>query len=428
MTSWYQNKLRVGVAVGLMCVGLTAPARAAGPTPYHVSSAGSDTAAGTAAAPFRTINRALAAAKAGDTVLVGSGSYPGIRDITDHRGWVTVRGDGRTPPQVSGAELWGTRYLRLQHLAFTNTVRITSHPVLKKAQPAEHVELSDSDVTTGNQGATKGPVCVQIRAASQDVQLTNNHIHDCSSGITSPAQDDSSRNILIRGNTIERFPGDAMQIGSWSDSVIDGNVIRGANDAEHVYHNDILQLLGNIHGLRVTNNELADSTDQVMLIQDAIHGPNDDILVENNLIHNSGGWGIQSQGALGARFIGNTIWNTRPGGLLLRASPYSHNVPHDTVVVNNIIDCLGLYEGATPGYQDYNLLARTQRVPFGPHDALVADPGFVDAARGDFHPRADSPARGGGSAAYGTVTDKEGGLRLSPPSVGALEYHAPSSP
>ena len=42
---------------------------------YHVSEHGSDRAAGTAEAPFRTINRAAEAARAGDTVKVHNGTY-----------------------------------------------------------------------------------------------------------------------------------------------------------------------------------------------------------------------------------------------------------------------------------------------------------------------------------------------------------------
>ncbi len=45
------------------------------PTTYHVAVSGSDKAAGTEDAPFRTINRAAAAARPGDTVTVHEGVY-----------------------------------------------------------------------------------------------------------------------------------------------------------------------------------------------------------------------------------------------------------------------------------------------------------------------------------------------------------------
>lgn len=54
-------------------------------TVLHVSTAGSDAAAGTASAPFRTINHAAALARAGDTVVVHGGEY---------REWVRPRRGG----------------------------------------------------------------------------------------------------------------------------------------------------------------------------------------------------------------------------------------------------------------------------------------------------------------------------------------------
>ncbi|HSA59421.1 MAG TPA: DUF1565 domain-containing protein [bacterium] len=43
---------------------------------FHVSTAGSDANPGTPSSPFKTIARAIAAASAGDAILVGGGSYP----------------------------------------------------------------------------------------------------------------------------------------------------------------------------------------------------------------------------------------------------------------------------------------------------------------------------------------------------------------
>lgn len=68
-----------GVALCTVVVGLSwvsAPAQAVpGLTTFYVSGAGSDAAAGTQQAPWRTIAKATAAAPAGATIVVGSGSY-----------------------------------------------------------------------------------------------------------------------------------------------------------------------------------------------------------------------------------------------------------------------------------------------------------------------------------------------------------------
>ncbi|MBO5952751.1 MAG: right-handed parallel beta-helix repeat-containing protein [Oscillospiraceae bacterium] len=79
---------------------------------YHVSMSGSDLAAGTQEAPFRTINRAAAVAAPGDAVLVHSGVY---------REWVD--------PQCGGLR---------------DDQRITY-----EAAPGEHVVIKGSEVVTG---------------------------------------------------------------------------------------------------------------------------------------------------------------------------------------------------------------------------------------------------------------------------------------
>src|SRR3954465_13683866 len=56
-------------------VGLSGAAFA---TDYVVSGAGDDNAAGTAGAPWRTIQRVFRTVKAGDTVTVEDGTYAGI--------------------------------------------------------------------------------------------------------------------------------------------------------------------------------------------------------------------------------------------------------------------------------------------------------------------------------------------------------------
>jgi hypothetical protein len=51
----------------------------ASPTVYYVASNGSDDAAGTEGAPFKTIQKAASLVSAGDTVVVRHGSYTGFQ-------------------------------------------------------------------------------------------------------------------------------------------------------------------------------------------------------------------------------------------------------------------------------------------------------------------------------------------------------------
>ena len=72
---------------------------------YVVSPQGNDASPGTAAKPFRGIHAAVAVAKAGDTVLVKPGTYPGgiglVKTGTaDQRVVVKATGDGCFSPQI----------------------------------------------------------------------------------------------------------------------------------------------------------------------------------------------------------------------------------------------------------------------------------------------------------------------------------------
>src|SRR5690349_6970750 len=90
-------------AAGLAAAGLpTAPVGAAPAVPgltYYVSGQGSDTAAGSQEAPWRTIQKATSTAPAGATIVVGTGSY-GPFAVTKHG--QTVQADTGASVQVRG--------------------------------------------------------------------------------------------------------------------------------------------------------------------------------------------------------------------------------------------------------------------------------------------------------------------------------------
>ncbi|WP_313172484.1 DUF1565 domain-containing protein, partial [Massilia oculi] len=74
------NATRAAAAVALLAAAMSANAATIPTTPnnFYVSPTGSDTAAGTKAAPFKTLARAAkAATKAGTTVFVAPGTYAG---------------------------------------------------------------------------------------------------------------------------------------------------------------------------------------------------------------------------------------------------------------------------------------------------------------------------------------------------------------
>ncbi len=100
---------------------------------------------------------------------------------------------------------------------------------------------------------------------------------------------------------------------------------------------------------------------------------------------------------------------------------------HGEVVANNILvseseEVLSFNEGTTNILVDYNLSV-PKSVRDGPH-GVAGDPMFVDAGKGLFWLRAESPARRKGSAEYAPATDFWGRLRKKgqPADLGAMPF------
>lgn len=387
----------------------------------HVSPSGGDGADGTTAQPLRTVDAALAKIPGGGTVLVAPGRYPPIRDITVHARPVTVMGEA-SRPRFSGIELYGAQNLRLVHLAVRGGVLISSHPVLKERQVAAHVQLRDSLITDPSTYArSQESACVQVRAGARDVALLNNVIQRCGAGIGGGGPVDvPSTHIQMRGNLLQDFSADAMQLGRWHRVVIDRNVIRHVRDPRRFVHNDAIQFVGGDQHVAITNNEIADSVGQLLFFQTTQPGPvgaNSDVLVANNLIHGAGGFAIQSQGVTRARYLNNTVWDAHTGALLLRKSPLQQAAPHDTVVVNNILDGFGLYEGATARVLLGNITAKGTLS--GPGMRLAV-PRFINSRHDDFRLAPGSPGHGTAIRMYASPEGLLGEPRGSRPDLGAV--------
>ena len=94
----------IGPGSALAAVALAAfVAGTAGGETYYVAAGGDDAHAGTKTAPFRTIQRAVSVARAGDTVLVRAGVYKGPMPAPSS----LVRGTGssattRSPSSATG--------------------------------------------------------------------------------------------------------------------------------------------------------------------------------------------------------------------------------------------------------------------------------------------------------------------------------------
>lgn len=320
----------------------------------YVSPSGADSAAGSQNAPVATIGRALALAQPDSTVWVAPGTYPGFTDMTTRVASVTIQGlDGR-PTIADKITLAGSSGVTLRGLDVHAQVLMTND-VYAHVRPTTDVTLDDLEISAPD------TVCVAIRSGTQHVVIEHTYIHDCATGILGPHSTPSSSDVTIRDNRLERFSADALQFADWDDVEIAGNLLRDISDPAGLIHNDALQFVGNSTGVRIHDNELANSAGQLLLIQDAV-GPVDDVEVTNNLIHDAAGYAVQQQGATHVTFRRNTVWHSHWGGLLVRTGQRtlpdgSHTVPTDTVVTDNILSGLGTDGAAQISDSTNNVIA-----------------------------------------------------------------------
>src|SRR3954464_4514566 len=109
-------------------LGIAGAARA---DSFHVAMRGDDAAAGTSAAPWRTIQRAVRAVAPGDTVVVHAGSYAGF--VVDVRGSEAapiafvadgaVAIDGAATPDRDTIHVEGASWVRIEGFTASHAAR-----------------------------------------------------------------------------------------------------------------------------------------------------------------------------------------------------------------------------------------------------------------------------------------------------------------
>ena len=408
------NRTRSLLLASALCVGtvvLPGAAQAATRTIY-VAPTGNDAATGAWGVPVRTLGAALKLATGGERVQLAAGVYGYARDEKPRQTEVEVVGAGIGSTKVNGLEIYGGQRLRFTKITFTGGVALTGHPVKQAAQPASGVRFDGNEFTSAG-------LCMAIRGGAQDITVTGNHLHDCTSGIVGQGNPNMSRRITIERNTIERIKGDGIQFGAWSDVRIAYNVIRDIVDPAGIDHNDGIQLTGSSSAVDIVGNRIFNSRSQLILIQDAI-GPIDDVEVVNNLLVKAGAVALQSQGATRARFVNNTIWGGKDGGFWLRRG-YARNgtyvVPTDTLASNNLTTSMRLMEGATATSSGGNVVicpTASWQVPVPAGASCVADPQFMNPSATQYWLLPKSAARTRGSWLALPSGDINGSARLAP--------------
>jgi uncharacterized protein YjdB len=346
---------------------------------YYVdAAAGNDANPGTSGQPFRTLQQAANVVSPGDGVLVNDGVYTGgatvlgINRSGTATNWIVFRAVHRWGAIIDG-----------QNNSSSAGVSVSGNYIAVEGFEIRGMSRSGMDAYNGN----------ELVAASHDVRLARNHIHDIGRICT----DDTGGRAGI----------DAYA----SNMVIEENVIH-----------DIGRLSPGEQGCQPSTTNWQNHDHGIY------HGVGDSIIVRNNLMYrNIHGWSYHRYSGPGATarglyIVNNTFAVPNPDkqGQIVIAG-----VTNNLVIENNVFyqpNTAGIwFDAADGGTWSGALVANnlsTNAVSWPSVSGLTSvgnientDPKFVNAAGFDFHLAVGSPAVDAGITVLSVLKDLDGVLR-----------------
>jgi hypothetical protein len=409
---------------------LPGPPAACASNCYYVDAVnGSDQNNGrTPSTAFQTLQMAANTVGPGATVTVMSGTYTAADG-----GWLTLSTSG-TPSAwirfIAGAGQHPIVQTSSSSWAWYGIQITGSYIVIDGFEVAGHNQ-SITAAQVGNGDPNSGlfnQACVGLNGGSgaipHDIVVRNSILHDCGQSGFGVSVGDA---ITVAYNTVYNNSWwtwyDSSGISLWHLVDVPGSTVTNG------YKNFIV---GNVAYNNYNNvpswalNPPGVTDGNAIIIDDNRHtgassGANDPqnvpytgrTYIANNIVYSNGGRGIIAGTSAHVDIANNTTYNN-----MLTDSPYivvgEINAPnsYDVNVVNNIADNLnGKQVDETDGGTYLNNLWDGSNVPMLGANGLSQDPGFTNAAAGNFTPAAGSPALGSGTAALAPIIDIAGQAR-----------------
>lgn len=373
---------------------------------FFVSPTGNDSAAGTAAAPWRTLQKAATTVDAGDVVTVRAGTYVGFDLRTDgtaaapitftaEPGVTINQRNARTP---DGINLEGADYIVIEGFAVNGIARAGIRSV------------TNHHVTIRNNSTDQNGVWGIFTGFSDDLLIENN--------TTTRSGDEhgiyvsnSGDRPVIRGNTIWGNHANGIHLNGDESAGGDGIISGALIEDNIIYENGAGGGSGiNGDGLQdsiIRNNLLYDNhASGISLYQiDAAEGAKNNLVVNNTIVMASNArWALNIKNAsTGNRVFNNILYNNHPsrGSIDIAPAALAGFVSDYNVVMNRF---------TTNDNSSQLTLAQWRAATGQDMHSIVATPSqlFVSAAADDYALSTSSPAVNAGTSTSAPSDDLEG--------------------
>lgn len=368
---------------------------------YYVSTSGSDSNAGTEAAPFRTIQKAASVVSAGDTVIVAAGTYTGNNLCSGDNAIVCLTRGGSISAHVTfqSATLYGAKLVGAGNNAGFRYTSSSNYVDL------EGFEISGIAAIAADGGAS----AIQMYSGGKGSTIKRVSIHDIGYVCTDTTKGQNGIFVQQPSVTVERTA--IYNVGR--KTPLDGCTYSTTNFQNHD------------HGIYL--NGTNEST--------AIPGGNGAVIKNNLFYNNKRGWSIQLYpGSLSSVVVANNTFAFenpyREGHIIIGANLTSSTISNN-VFFDPLTYALNFYSGTMSSVSITNNITYSgtlkNKTPSGVTFTSNSDntnPGLTDATNNDFSLLSNSVAIDSGGVISGVTDDFVGASRPQGAGydVGAYEY------